>query len=133
MNRIESVEQLEAIYGEPAEASVVKVTDYITPHYAAFIEASPFVALATSGPEGLDCSPRGDLAGFVRMHDVRNCERELRGRDRVESSATQSDALRLCGVEIHHPSHGFQPAGSRRALAADAPARLLGLFRDSPP
>ena len=33
MNRIETVEQLASIYGEPAQASLVKVTDYITPHY----------------------------------------------------------------------------------------------------
>ncbi len=25
--------------------------------------------LATSGPEGLDCSPRGDVQGFVRVRD----------------------------------------------------------------
>jgi len=86
MNRIDTIEQLEGIYGEPAQASLVKVTDYITPHYAAFIEASPFVALATAGPEGLDCSPRGDLAGFVRMHDVRTLMMpDRRGNNRVDS------------------------------------------------
>ncbi len=86
MSRIETIEQLEGIYGEPAPTSLVKVTDYITPHYAAFIEASPFVALATSGPEGLDCSPRGDLAGFVRMHDVRTLMMpDRRGNNRVDS------------------------------------------------
>ncbi len=86
MSVIETVEQLEGIYGEPAQASLVKVTDYITPHYAAFIEASPFVALATSGPEGLDCSPRGDLAGFVRMHDVRTLMMpDRRGNNRLDS------------------------------------------------
>lgn len=86
MSRIESIEQLEDIYGQAAQASLVKVTDYITPHYAAFIEASPFVALATSGPEGLDCSPRGDRAGFVRMHDVRTLIMpDRRGNNRVDS------------------------------------------------
>ena len=86
MNRIETVEQLEDVYGEPAQASLRKETDYITPHYAAFIEASPFVALATSGPEGLDCSPRGDLAGFVRIHDVRTLMMpDRRGNNRIDS------------------------------------------------
>jgi hypothetical protein len=33
------------------------------------IEAAPFVAVATSGPEGLDCSPKGDARGFVRILD----------------------------------------------------------------
>jgi PPOX class probable FMN-dependent enzyme len=50
------------------------------------IEGSPFVALATSGPEGLDCSPRGDLAGFVRIHDERTLMMpDRRGNNRVDS------------------------------------------------
>jgi PPOX class probable FMN-dependent enzyme len=69
MRRIETVDELEALYGLPGVTSLVKELDHIIPEYAAFIEASPFVALATAGPEGLDCSPRGDLAGFVRIHD----------------------------------------------------------------
>ncbi|TIT60957.1 MAG: pyridoxamine 5'-phosphate oxidase family protein, partial [Mesorhizobium sp.] len=71
MSVITTIEQLEALYGLPGEASVVKELDHVIPEYAAFIEASPFVALATSGPEGLDCSPRGDLAGFVRIVDAK--------------------------------------------------------------
>lgn len=57
---VTTVEQLEVLYGQPGEASLVKELDRIIPEYAAFIEASPFVALATGGPEGLDCSPRGE-------------------------------------------------------------------------
>ncbi|MEK9707346.1 MAG: MSMEG_1061 family FMN-dependent PPOX-type flavoprotein, partial [Alphaproteobacteria bacterium] len=45
-----------------------------------------FVALATSGPEGLDCSPRGDLAGFVRIHDARTVMMpDRKGNNRVDS------------------------------------------------
>ncbi len=69
MSLITTLEQLEAIYGQPGETSLVKVADHVTPHYRAFIDASPFVALATCGPEGLDCSPRGDGPGFVRASD----------------------------------------------------------------
>ena len=68
-NAIISVAELEALYGQPVEASTVKEVARITPHYRAYIEASPYAALATSGPEGLDCSPRGDKPGFVRVHD----------------------------------------------------------------
>src|SRR5260370_21596804 len=70
MSVIASVEQLESIYGQPNEASTVKVADRITPQYRVLIDKSPFAALATCGPEGLDCSPRGDLPGFVRVHDA---------------------------------------------------------------
>ena len=69
MTVIRSVDELEALYGAPGETSLVKEVDRIIPHYRAFIEASPFVILATAGPEGLDCSPRGDERGFVRIHD----------------------------------------------------------------
>src|ERR1700754_5230977 len=71
MTVISTIEQLEAIYGFPNDASTVKVADRVTPPYRVLIEKSPFAALATCGPEGLDCSPRGDLAGFVRIHDDR--------------------------------------------------------------
>ena len=71
MSIIATVEDLERLYGLPAAASLVKEVDRVTPHYRAFIEAAPFVALATAGPEGLDCSPRGDRRGFVRIHDER--------------------------------------------------------------
>lgn len=61
--------ELEALYGTPVGAAVVKEIDHISDHYRRFIETSPFVVLATSGPEGLDCTPRGDPAGFVRVAD----------------------------------------------------------------
>ena len=67
--RISSVEQLEALYGDPRPVAVLKEVEEITPGYAKLIEAAPFVVIATSGPEGLDCSPKGDPAGFVRILD----------------------------------------------------------------
>src|SRR5438876_11166108 len=65
-----SIEALEHIYGEPFGPSIAKETDRVTRHYRAFLEAAPLFALATAGPEGLDCSPRGDAPGFVRVHDA---------------------------------------------------------------
>ncbi|MEW9808308.1 pyridoxamine 5'-phosphate oxidase family protein [Mesorhizobium marinum] len=83
---IQTVEELEALYGLPGETSLVKELDHVIPEYAAFIEAAPFVALATSGPEGLDCSPRGDLPGFVRLHDPRTLLMpDRRGNNRADS------------------------------------------------
>jgi hypothetical protein len=86
MTVIATVEQLEAIYGPTNDASTVKVADRITPSYRVLIEKSPFAALATSGPEGLDCSPRGDLPGFVRIHDDKTLMMpDRRGNNRVDS------------------------------------------------
>ena len=66
---VTTVEQLEAIYGQPYGPSLAKEIDYISPAYRRLIEAAPFVAVATGGPEGLDCSPKGDAPGFVRILD----------------------------------------------------------------
>lgn len=86
MSILTTVGELEALYGLPGEAATVKVTDRLIPAYRAFIDASPFVALATSGPEGLDCSPRGDVAGFVRVHDERTLMMpDRRGNNRTDS------------------------------------------------
>lgn len=52
--------ELAAHYGTPAQSATAKVANRITPQYRAWIEASPFCAVASVGPEGLDCSPRGD-------------------------------------------------------------------------
>ena len=83
---IKTIEALEAIYGQPNEASTVKVANRITPPYRVLIEKSPFAALASCGPEGLDCSPRGDLPGFVRIHDDRTLMMpDRRGNNRVDS------------------------------------------------
>ena len=83
---IASIAELEALYGTPVEAATVKEVDHITPHYRAYIEASPFATLATSGPEGLDCSPRGDRPGFVRVHDGRTLMLPDRhGNNRIDS------------------------------------------------
>jgi len=86
MSILTTIDELEALYGEPGEASLVKELDHIIPEYAAFIAASPFVSLATAGPEGLDCSPRGDVAGFVRLADPRTLLLpDRRGNNRADS------------------------------------------------
>ena len=86
MTTLDTVEALEALYGVPNAASTVKEVDYLTPEYRALIAASPFVVLATSGPEGLDASPRGDRPGFVRMVDERTLMLpDRRGNNRVDS------------------------------------------------
>lgn len=86
MTIITSVEELKAIYDGVSEASLVKVTKTLTAEYRQMIEASPFVAFATVGPEGLDCSPRGDLGGAVRIQDDETLLLpDWRGNNRIDS------------------------------------------------
>jgi PPOX class probable FMN-dependent enzyme len=83
---ITSIEQLETIYHDPVKTSLLKELDHITDDYRQFIDASPFVVLATAGPDGLDCSPRGDPAGFVRIVDSHTVMiPDRRGNNRVDS------------------------------------------------
>jgi len=77
---------LEALYGQPGAASVAKEVTRLTSGYRALIEASPFFVLATSGPDGLDASPRGDAPGFLRVADEQTLLiPDRRGNNRVDS------------------------------------------------
>lgn len=77
---------LEALYGTASAGAIAKEVDYLHPHYRAMIAASPFMVLATAGPEGLDTSPRGDPAGFVHVVDDKTLLiPDRRGNNRMDS------------------------------------------------
>lgn len=85
-NIVTTEAELDALYGKPVGAAVIKEIGHISEHYRRFIEVSPFVVLATAGPEGLDCTPRGDPAGFVRVVDERTVMLpDRRGNNRIDS------------------------------------------------
>ncbi len=86
MTIISSMESLEALYGGTGEASLIKETGALTPSYRQIIEAARFCVLATSGPEGLDASPRGDDGPVVRLKDDRTLLMpDRRGNNRIDS------------------------------------------------
>ncbi|MBN9684909.1 MULTISPECIES: pyridoxamine 5'-phosphate oxidase family protein [unclassified Corallococcus] len=86
MKTVTDVETLERLYGVPGKSSVLKEVDHLHPAYRPFIERSPFMVLATSGPEGLDVSPRGDPAGFVVIEDAHTLLLpDRRGNNRMDS------------------------------------------------
>jgi PPOX class probable FMN-dependent enzyme len=83
---ISTPEQLAQLFGEVGEAAVKKEVSFIHPQYRALIEASPFAVLATSGPQGLDASPRGDPPGFIVVQDEKTLLiPERRGNNRADS------------------------------------------------
>jgi PPOX class probable FMN-dependent enzyme len=64
--------QLRELLGEPADLVKQKIADRLNRLTRQFVERSPFVVVATGRPDGgLDVSPRGDPAGFVRILDER--------------------------------------------------------------
>ncbi len=83
---IETIEQLEALYGQPGPPSLVKVADHVTAEYRKYIEAAPFCALAAVGPEGLDCTPRGDEGQVVFIENEKTLALpDRRGNNRIDS------------------------------------------------
>jgi uncharacterized protein len=125
---IGTVEELEAIYGHPGETSTVKVADRITPSYRVWIERSPFAALATSGPEGLDCSPRGDMAGFVRIGDDKTLIMpDRRGNNRIDSLRNIVRDPRTALLFLIPGSGNTLRVNGRAQVSADAD--LLASFR----
>ncbi|MEJ1176196.1 pyridoxamine 5'-phosphate oxidase family protein [Agrobacterium sp. CMT1] len=66
--------------------TVEELKAMLTAKYRLMIETSPFLALATVGPEGMDCSPRGDKGGVVRVADDKTVLLpDWRGNNRVDS------------------------------------------------
>ena len=70
INVISDEQELRAIIGDPTETVLSKLADHLNELTRQFIERSPYVCVATVAPDGgLDVSPRGDPAGFVRIID----------------------------------------------------------------
>jgi PPOX class probable FMN-dependent enzyme len=84
---VTTMADLEALYGEkPYPPALLKEIDRVNETYRKLIEAAPFCVLATNGPDGLDCSPRGDPKGFVRVIDDHTVAiPDRRGNNRIDS------------------------------------------------
>lgn len=114
---IESLEDLNVHYGQPGEASQIKVTQAMTVAYRAHIEAARFCVLATIGPEGTDCSPRGDEGPVVTIHDERTLLLpDWKGNERIDSlrNIVRDDRVSLL----------FLIAGSNVAMRVNGRAKV---------
>ena len=66
---VQSTESLASLYAPPAERLVKATLDHVNSVGRAFINASPFVVMATGSKSGFDCSPKGDQPGFVQVSE----------------------------------------------------------------
>ena len=86
---VNSIEELEVLYpGAPAEASIRKETQRINEEYRQLIETAPFFAIASNGggDGGMDCSPRGDGPGSIRILDENTIAfADRRGNNRLDT------------------------------------------------
>jgi PPOX class probable FMN-dependent enzyme len=131
---ITDLHQLEAIYGDPVKTSLMKELDHITDDYRQFIDAAPFVVLATVGPEGLDCSPRGDPAGFVRVVDARTVMiPDRRGNNRVDSLSNIVRDPRVALLFLIPGVNETMRINGRAVLSIDADLRQSFAMGDKVP
>ncbi|XVX20312.1 pyridoxamine 5'-phosphate oxidase family protein [Actinomycetota bacterium] len=86
-HRITTLAELREHYpAEPVPNSLAKESEIVTPLYRELIEAAPFCVVVTIGEDGLDCSPRGDAPGFVRVRDSHTLEiPDRRGNNRLDT------------------------------------------------
>ena len=134
MSIVATVEELEAIYGQTNDASTVKVADRVTPLYRILIEKSPFAALATSGPEGLDCSPRGDLPGFVRIQDEKTLLMpDRRGNNRIDSLRNIVRDPRIALLFLIPGSGNTLRINGRAHISTDQDLRASFAVNEKPP
>ncbi len=115
---VTTADELAALYAGPTERVLMKEIDHVDSVGRAFIAASPFLVLATGGPQGLDCSPKGDSPGFVQ---VENDGRTLLIPDRRGNN-------RLDGLKnlIANPRIGliFFVPGANEAYRVNGQARI---------
>lgn len=83
---VDTPEALAAHYEAPHPRFLAKVTDRLEATSRAFIAASPFCILATSGRHGPHATPRGDAPGFVLPLDDRTLALpDRRGNNRLDA------------------------------------------------
>ncbi|MEO0359115.1 MAG: pyridoxamine 5'-phosphate oxidase family protein [Pseudomonadota bacterium] len=117
MSWVMSLDQLDQLYGQPGDASLIKVAAQITPEYGAWIAASRLCVLSTVGPDGTDASPRGDDGPVVRVADPKTLLMpDWRGNNRC-------DSLRNI-VQDGRMSLMFVVRGSNNVIRVNGTARL---------
>ncbi len=86
-SKIETLDALCELYGPVNPNSLAKETPQLTPEYQKWIEAAPFFALASIGPSGLDCTPRGDAKGqaFLVLDNKTLVVPDRRGNNRLDT------------------------------------------------
>jgi uncharacterized protein len=121
-------DELRAIVGEPKDVVVAKLSDRINVLTREFIARSPFVCIATAAAGGgLDVSPRGDPAGFVRVLDERTLLIPERPGNRLADTLTNLLEDPRIALLFLIPGVGETFRVNGRAVIVDDPE----LLRDS--
>jgi PPOX class probable FMN-dependent enzyme len=118
-------DELREIIGSPTPLVAAKISDRLNDLTRQFIERSPFVCVATATPEGgLDVSPRGDPAGFVRILDERTLLLPDRPGNRIADTLTNLLADPRIALLFLIPGVGDTFRVNGRASIVDDPELL---------
>src|SRR5690242_8980385 len=116
----------DAIRG-PTQLVAAKIADCLNVLTRQFIERSPFVCVATAAAEGgLDVSPRGDPAGFVRILDERTLLIPDRPGNRIADTLTNLLVDSRIALLFLIPGVGETFRVNGRATVVDDPELLQG-------
>ena len=128
---IESVEALRSLYPQPKPRALAKQLDRLDVYCRRFIGLSPFLVLATAGPDGrIDASPRGGAPSFVRVVDDTTLHLpDTLGNNRLDSYANIVQTGR-CGTIFFIPGMDETLRVNGRAVLRDEP-ELLAPFGDA--
>src|SRR6476646_1200151 len=125
MSTVSSEERLREIIGGPSALVAAKVADRLNDLTRQFVERSPFVCVATSRPDGgLDISPRGDPAGFVRILADRRLLIPERPGNRLADTLTNLLADPRIGLLFLIPGVGETFRVNGRAAIVEDPVLL---------
>ena len=131
---IRTESELREVIGEPTELVVAKISDRLNHLTRQFVERSPFVCVATARPDGgLDVSPRGDPAGFVRILDERTLLIPDRPGNRIADTLTNLLADERIGLLFLVPGIGDTFRVNGRATVVDDPELLADSTVDGKP
>src|ERR671922_867676 len=113
---------LRELVGSPTELVLGKISDRLNDLTRQFVERSPFVCVATGRPDGgLDVSPRGDPAGFVRILDERTLLIPDRPGNRIADTLTNVLADPRIALLFLIPGVGDTFRVNGRAVVVDDP------------
>jgi len=86
MQNITTISELEALYGQPSDAAIRKVSPRLTPLYRRWIMTSRFCVLTSVGADGTDGSPRGEDGPVVlELNPQTLAMPDWRGNNRLDS------------------------------------------------
>ena len=122
---VETKDALRALYPPAKGRSVAKQLDRLDRHCLRFIGLSPFVVLASVGPQGhCDASPRGGEPGFVKAPDAHTLLiPDSPGNNRLDTLENIVATGRL-GLLFLLPGVDETLRVNGRARLSDAPERI---------